>query len=301
MFTRGLLDDDFDAAAFLAAGFFGELFCDAAFFAGVFFDWAFESAFLAGFFWAGFLLVVFFDAMRETLVGASGVMAEVVWRALRRVVPCWGMDGMTDASYDTPMEKVWLSVKSAMAAKKISVKELGVGEDLSINLLGWRGSQLGVISQLHSNLMGIDPNERFRRVADCAVILRKGFGVDAFTLMAEGYVSSNPEYTRGRPLVESFIEMGSPVMECLTFTHVERDSLMLVTVPYTVTVGRKVNFSKPQIHENTLGLRDAAYPMMFSDILEASEPVEPPVDEDEFYTTLVLGLEEVGFFTMYQG
>lgn len=208
---------------------------------------------------------------------------------------------MTEASYDTPIEKVWLAVRSTMTAKQFSVKEMGIGEDLSINLLGWRDGQLVVLSQLHQNLMGIDPNERFRRVADCAVIHRKGFGVDSFTLVAEGYVSSNPEYTRGRPLVESFVELGSPVRECLTFTHVDDGSIMLVTVPYTVTVGRKVQFDKPQIHENTVALRDGAYPMMLSDVLESSTPVEPPTDEvDDFYETLIAGLDEVGFFSLYQ-
>ena len=206
---------------------------------------------------------------------------------------------MTDGDYDSPLEKVWLSVKSAMAAKQFSVKEMGIGEDLSFNILGWSGNKLSVISQLHANLMANDPNERFRRVADCAVILRKGWGVDAFTLMAEGYVSSNPELTRGRRLVESFIEPESPVRECLTFTHVERDALVLVTVPYTCTVGRKVAFSKPQIHENTVGLRDAAYPMMFSDVLENAEPVDPPMDVEEFYDTLSMGLMEAGFYTIY--
>lgn len=209
------------------------------------------------------------------------------------------MGMMTEGEYDSPLEKVWLSVKSAIAAKKLSVKEMGIGEDLSFNLLGWNGNKLAVISQLHSDLMGHDPQERFRRVADCAVVLRKGWGVDAFTLMAEGYVSSNPELTRGRRLVEAFVELDSPVRECLTFTHVERDAMVLVTVPYICTVGRKVKFSKPQIHENTVGLRDAAYPMMFSDVLEHAEPVEPPVDKDEFYDVLCQGLMEVGFHTLY--
>ena len=206
---------------------------------------------------------------------------------------------MTDGEYDSPLEKLWLSVRSAMAAKQFSVKEMGIGEDLAINVLGWKDTKLIVIAQLHERLMGIEPNERLRRVADCAVVLRKGWGVDAFTLMAEGYVSSNPELTRGRKLVEAFVELDSPVRECLTFTHIERDSMTLVTVPYKCTVGRKVEFSKPQIHENTVALRDAAYPMMFSDILENAEPVEPPVDVDEFYDTLAKGLQEVGFFTLY--
>lgn len=210
------------------------------------------------------------------------------------------MDGMAQAEYDSPLDKVWLSVKSATAAKQISVKEMGIGEDLAINILGWQGSELRVISQLFTDLMGIDPNERFRRVADCAVVLRKGFGVDAFTMMAEGYVSSDPNVSRGRRLVEVFAEKDSPVHECLTFTHVEEDSMTLVTVPYICSVGRKVLFSKPQIHQTTQALRDAAYPMMFSDVIASAQPVEVPDEKDEFYDVLVAGLEEVGFHTMYQ-
>jgi len=196
------------------------------------------------------------------------------------------------------MEKVGLSVKSAMAAKSLSVKEMGIGEDLAFNLLGWKGDELVVICQLAQKYMNIDPQERFHRVADCSVILRKGWGVDAFTLMAEGYQSSDPSRTRGIPLPIAYVQPESPVSECLTFTHVESDLMMLVTVPYKQTVGRKVVYSKPQIHENTVALRDAAYPMMFSDVLENATPVEElPADTEEFYDTLVRGLEEIGFFT----
>jgi hypothetical protein len=38
--------------------------------------------------------------------------------------------------------------------------------------------------------------------------------------------------------------------------------------------------------------------MMFSDVLENATPVEElPADTEEFYDTLVRGLEEIGFFT----
>lgn len=207
----------------------------------------------------------------------------------------------TDGQYETPHEKIWLSLRSAIVAKSFMVKEHGIGEDLAINILGWRDNKLVVIAQYDSNLMNIDPNERLRRVADCAVVLRKGWGVDAFTMMAEGYMSSNPELTRGRSLAAAYAELGSPVNECLTFTHIEEDTLMLVSVPYQQTWGRKVNFGKTYIHENTTSLRDSAYPMMFGDVLEATEPAEQPDDVDEFYETLSLGLEKIGFFTSYSG
>lgn len=207
----------------------------------------------------------------------------------------------TDGQYETPHEKIWLSLRSAMVAKSFSVKEHGIGEDLSINILGWRNNKLVVISQLQSSLMKIDPNERLRRVADCAVVLRKGWGVDAFTMMAEGYMSSNPELTRGRSLAVAYAELGSPVSECLTFTHIEEDTLMLVTLPYQQTWGRKVDYGKTYIHENTTCLRDSAYPMMFGDVLEATEPSEIPTDSEEFFETLCLGLEKIGFFTTYSG
>jgi hypothetical protein len=195
-------------------------------------------------------------------------------------------------------EKIALCAKSCAIAKMEAVKDFGIGEDLTFTLFGWKDSEMIVIAQLHPQHMSIDPELRLKKVHFCASILRRAWGVDEITFMAEGYCSREPELSRGKSLAMLFADSETSVSECLTFTHVDSEGAALVVVPYRQNVGRRVEWGEAELHNTEMSLRDSAYPKAIFECLSI-EPETVDVEADVFYDTIAEGLSEQGFGVQY--
>lgn len=189
-----------------------------------------------------------------------------------------------------------LVIESVSCAKIDIVKEYGVGEDLTISLYGWVDDRLAIICQMEDKIMNGDKLERFKKLINAACIMRQGWGVSEFTLVAEGYCSTNPEETRDESLDVMFVKNPN-VFECLTFTHVDGIEFSIMTRPYKVTWPRKVEFSELMYYPGQSVLRssDAPIPVMLSKVLDMSTNEIPDEEVDAYYEELIYGLRYEGF------
>ncbi len=205
--------------------------------------------------------------------------------------------------YPTTLDKLALVVTASVAAKEISVKEFGVGEDLPFNIYGWRNDELTIMAQLDSSLMNEDSMDRFNRLTNAACIMRKGFLVDSFTLLAEGFCSSDPQATKDKKLAEAYLEPNSPVKECLTFTHVANGKVAFITKSYAYAIPRKVEWDDEQYFPGATLFRtkDGAIPLMFDRVLtlDVAQQEDDDVNLDDYYQYLGDGLLEHGFFAQW--
>jgi len=197
-------------------------------------------------------------------------------------------------------DKIALCVESCRIAKNAAVKEFGIGEDLPFTIFGWNGAYLICIAQLSHEYMLEEPRQRVAKTAFCATLLRRGWAIDSFTFMAEGFASSDPERTRGKSLNAVFAEKDSPVDECLTFTHIDSEGPHLVIVPYRQEIGRRVVWSTPQFQKEATGLRDAIYPSVFMEALTVEPDYNDYEDETLYKMTLLEGIEIAGFRTQFK-
>lgn len=202
--------------------------------------------------------------------------------------------------YDTRDYKLALCLESGRAAKVAGVQEWGLGEDLTFTLFGWVGNRLGVISTLASNLMAEPQPRRIERVANAARILRLGWGVDEFVFMAEGFVSSDSEKSVGKDLRALFTEKDSPVEECLTLSFITATDWEVVTAPYRLGLGRKVEWLPLMRTRDSQTLRDSVYPRVIQASLTLMKVRPPEHHPDIFYETLAAGLEDEGFGTQWE-
>lgn len=190
--------------------------------------------------------------------------------------------------------KIALCLQSGMMAKETAVKEYGVGEDLTFSLFAWKDDAICAIATMGYEYMREDPAKRLERISIAATILRKGWHVDEFTFLAEAFCSMDAARTKGKNLREAFLEPDSPVQECLTLTHITHDSAVLLTQPYSVGLGRKVEWHPLLRNLDTHGLRDSQYPFVLMKVLELE--VEPiPENKTTFHRVLADGLESDGF------
>ena len=201
--------------------------------------------------------------------------------------------------YPDSLDKIALAVESAKIAKSMIVQQEGIGEDISFNLMVWRDSQLVAVSQLSHSLMG-DSEERYGLVVQAACVLRQGWGATSFTMVAEGYCSTNLEESKGRDMAQLFASPTTDfVKECLSFTHVQEDGILFVVVPYRFLPPRKVEYYKPMAHNGVGVVREARYPMSLHRALELPYEVEG-VNEDALRFELANGLTELGFEVNYR-
>ena len=200
-------------------------------------------------------------------------------------------------TYSTTMDKLALAVSSAKLAKETIVETEGIGEDLNFVLMGWRDGDLVAVAQL-SQIFMRDKPDRFGRLVKCAYVLRKGWGVDAFTFVAEAFCS-NTHDTREHNLTELFVNSEVKVTECLSFVHVDIETIEFVAVPYMTTNPRLVIFSDAIQYQGIPSMRDSEYPAALYRAL--SEDVgDNPVYDDNFHDELVKGLIAVGFEVNYK-
>ena len=187
---------------------------------------------------------------------------------------------------------------STVEAKEQSVKEFGIGEDISMNLFCWDGPYLRLMLQTRPDIQASNHVERFDAFTNVACIVRKGWHISAFTLISEGWVSTDPLTTRGRPLAEAYLDKDSPVKECLTVCHVEDGTVTFVTRPYTYGVPRSVKWEDEMYYPGKTLLRgqDGIYPNMLNRVLTTIDTEETPQDAQEFYDVLSHGILQAGFY-----
>jgi hypothetical protein len=202
--------------------------------------------------------------------------------------------------YPESLDKVALAVESAKIAKGMIVKQEGIGEDLSFNLMAWRDSQLVAVAQLSQALMS-DHEERYGLMVQAAVILRQGWGATAFTMVAEGYCSTNLDETRGKDMAQLFASPTTDfIKECLSFTHVQEDGILFVVVPYRLAPPRQVEYYKPMAHNGVGVVREARYPMSLHKALELPYETDYGLDIDTLREELANGLTAIGFEVNYR-
>lgn len=208
---------------------------------------------------------------------------------------------MLSTPFPSSLDKLALAVQSAVEVKEQTVKEYGIGEDININLYGWKGAYLHAILQMSSSLMAKPHEERFGRVADAACVVRRATGIDSITMIAEGYISTDPTKTADMPLSEAFVKKGSVVKECLTFTHIYDEQVLFMTKPYIYNVPRKLIWEDEIFTPGQTVMRggNAKYPMMLSKILRQEAVEEAPLDEETYLETIAIGLRNIGFETSW--
>lgn len=201
------------------------------------------------------------------------------------------------SSFDNRLDKISLALMSSVEAKNESVKSFGIGEDLAMNLFCWRGNRLRLMIQLRSDVQHSKPIERFQALTDAVCITRRGWGIDGYTLMSEGYVSSDPSRTQHVELKRAFLDPNSGVKECITVTHVEDGYVTFVVKPYTYGVPRIVNWEDEIYHPGRSIVRnqDGLYPNMLHRAITTIEPEGEVFDLETFYDTLSRGLLDAGF------
>lgn len=210
-----------------------------------------------------------------------------------------------DNNYDSRMMKLAMVLATAVEAKSEMVAEGGIGEDINQVLYGWCGSSLSVVSQMTDVVQRQTPYERFMAVSSAVAILRQGWGLDAISMVAEGYVSSNPVDTYDKNLAKEFAIGNRAVNECLTVTHVANDEVSFVSKGYSYDVPRKVIWHEEVFVPGRMMVRneESMYPLLFHTALKL--PYSRPDDEvmwlasDDYYSALVFGLLANGFSTRF--
>lgn len=180
-----------------------------------------------------------------------------------------------DGGYADNFSKIALAATSAQLAKAFFVKDLGIGEDLTFNFMGWNYDELSIVCQIKKDLMKIPADERLSRCTEVCATLRQVWGVTGITMVAEGYCSLDPAATKNAELSKIFAEPDSPVEECITITHAEilKDfvAVNLIALPYIYDVGRNVNWLEMLVYPTKAMsiLRNYRYPKMMQEVLSA--------------------------------
>lgn len=193
--------------------------------------------------------------------------------------------------YPETESKVWLAVQSSQAAKAVIVQEEGIGEEIPFTLFGWTDDRLVVVCQCTSTIE--TQMERFIAIRQSAHILRRAWGCDSFTFIAEGFCVLDEELVDlKRSLSEQYAEGNSNVAECLTFMHVDSESIEIMTTPYKCGLGRKVTFGSLRPYPRS---DDNAYkfPTLLQHALH-NEIEETPEEAKTFYDTISMGLLKIG-------
>jgi hypothetical protein len=210
-------------------------------------------------------------------------VVEVPWKYLKCDYYCF-----VESSYDNNFSKIALAITSAQLAKKMSIKEFGVGEDLAFNFLGWVEDRLEIICQMKKPIMDLEHSERLTRSGHMCTALRKYWGVTDLTMIAEGFCSRDSSKTQGLDLAKVYAERDSDVTECITVAHASltNDKMLsdLVALPYRYLADNEVEWGEILTYPGNADkvLRNSSFPKMLRKSL--SEPVfEEDLPEDAYF------------------
>lgn len=200
--------------------------------------------------------------------------------------------------YPDLISKISLTLAVGQAAKTQIVKEHGIGEELAMNIFGWRDDELMCVAQMDTSWGG-NEDEKIERTNDAYNVLKRGWGCDSYTVLAEGYMSKNPERTKELNLVEAFLDPASGVNECLTINYVDKDTIDLCAIPFKIKLGKKVTWGALVHSEDPSVLRNNAYISEAQEVL-SEETGTIPDDIETFRLALSVGLHETaGYFLQY--
>ena len=179
-------------------------------------------------------------------------------------------------SYGDDAKKLALLSTSYRHTKSNIVKDRGVGEDLPFNFFGWKHNDLAVVVQMDYALMNLDLYERFDKSFRVCLALRKYWGIDQLTMVAEGFLSYDPIATSGKSLREAFAK-NEKVAECITLTHAfmdkQKPQITCLAMPYRYdkkTVIWDTMVATP--NEATKLFRESIFPaMLISSITEKND------------------------------
>lgn len=202
--------------------------------------------------------------------------------------------------YETDLDKIALCAESIKAAKSSLIEEDGIGSDLNINIFGWKNNELATVVQL-KNTFSTPKDDRIKSVIEASVIMRRGWGINEYTLAAEGYCSMSPAETYGEDLAQLFASKDSPVTECVSFTHLKSDDHTFVAMPYKVKLGRKVDFGDAIWYNGGKVMRDIEYPAALKASLKLKpEPIDSTLSREVYFGTLASAVMHCGFEIFYR-
>lgn len=205
--------------------------------------------------------------------------------------------------YPDSVAKMSFVMAVGRQAKEHLTEEFGVGEELAINIVGWRGEHLACLAQMDLNFGNPkDEEERSHRIHATSVMMRRGWGCDSFSILAEGWVSTNPEATRNKDLVKEYSKNpDSNIDECLSILHVEDDgdSIHVCALPFKLKSRNKIVYGTMLHAEGSQMLRNQNYVDVLIDALENQEVTETS-DIESFRMALSMGIaDDAGFFIQY--
>lgn len=204
--------------------------------------------------------------------------------------------------YDDCLSKIALVMTAAQLAKSNTVKEVGIGEDLSMNFFGWVNSRLIIVCQMKKELMALSPDRRLHVAAELCSVLRRYWGVDSIAMVAEGYCSSDQSKTKGIELATAFLDPKIDVRECITVSHagVEPDGrapsyVSMAAIPYSYGLNRTVEWSEMLVYPNgpDAQLRNGLYPRMLQSVLAEKVVNDLPIESFDELRALI---KSNGFF-----
>jgi hypothetical protein len=207
---------------------------------------------------------------------------------------------VVESTYDNNFSKIALTITSAQLAKQLSVKEFGVGEDLTFNFMGWIDDRLAVICQMKRPIMALEHSERLTRSGQLCMALRKYWGVTDITMVAEGFCSLDSRKTKGLDLAKAYAKKGSNIQECITVSHAsivgEKMLSDLVAVPYKYLPNNEIEWGEIQTYPGGADkiLRNSSFPKMLRKSL--SESVHNEDLPDEAYDDLREAININGFY-----
>jgi hypothetical protein len=183
-------------------------------------------------------------------------------------------------TYPDTYSKVALSMTAAQKAKEGLVEELGIGEDLPFNFFGWAEDQLVMLIQCSKIDMKLPAGTRLEKCTAALEAMRRYWGCDEITLVAEGFQSRQPKMLSGEELIQAFTDQSSEIEEVLTATHVELDDFgvpmaTLISIPYQYLLGRHIVWGDALGFERGVGdiIRNAKIPATIAKcIMEHPDP-----------------------------
>lgn len=200
--------------------------------------------------------------------------------------------------YPDVLDKIGLALAVGQSAKTEIVKEYGIGEELAMNILGWDQDRLICVAQMDVT-WDSDEDEKISRTADACLVMRRGFHCDSFTLIAEGYISREPNETRDFDLAEEYANGMASVNQCLSINHIEDDNISLCAVPFRVAFGRDVQWGVIMHTEDASVLRNDGYLALTQRMLSIPK-ADLPTDKDAYYLAMAVGLHEgSGYYIQY--
>jgi len=220
---------------------------------------------------------------------------EVPWKYPKYDYYCF-----VESTYDNNFSKIALAITSAQLAKKLSVKEFGVGEDLTFNFMGWIDDSLEIVCQMKKPVMALEHSDRLLRSGHLCTALRRYWGVTDLTMIAEGFCSRDASKTKGLDLAKVYAERDSDVVECITVAHasITNDKMLsdLVALPYKYLADNEIEWGEILTYPGNADkvLRNSSFPKMLRKSL--AEPVSIEELPDEAYFELKEAINNNGFY-----